>query len=57
MRQTMHGLGTAGSYFPHMMSVRSGKFRTPMEVFEDDNLFREGNREAHRSCRSAEPDG
>jgi DNA methylase len=39
VRQTMHGLGTAGSYFPHMMSVRSGKFRTPMEVFEDDNLF------------------
>src|SRR5579862_2445883 len=39
VRQTMHGLGTAGSYFPHMMSVRSGKFRTPMEVFEDDNLL------------------
>jgi hypothetical protein len=39
VRQTMHCLGTAGSYFPHMMSVRSGKFRTPMEVFEDDNLF------------------
>jgi hypothetical protein len=39
VRQTMHGLGVAGSYFPHMMSVRSGKFRTPMEVFEDDNLF------------------
>jgi hypothetical protein len=39
VRQTMHGLGAAGSYFPHMMSVRSGKFRTPMEVFEDDNLF------------------
>ena len=39
VRQTMHGLGTAGSYFSHMMSVRSGKFRTPMEVFEDDNLL------------------
>jgi hypothetical protein len=39
VRQTMTGLGVAGSYFPHMMSVRSGKFRTPMEVFEDDNLF------------------
>lgn len=37
--QNMTGLGVAGSYFPHMMSVRSGKFRTPMEVFEDDNLF------------------
>jgi hypothetical protein len=39
VRQTMTGLGVAGSYFPHMMSVRSGKFRTPMEVFEDDSLF------------------
>ena len=35
VRQTMTGLGVAGSYFPHMMSVRSGKFRTPLEVFED----------------------
>jgi hypothetical protein len=40
VRQTMHGLGTAGSYFPHMMSVRSGKFRTPLEVFEGDDLAR-----------------
>jgi hypothetical protein len=40
VRQTMHGLGTAGSYFPHMMSVRSGKFRTPLEVFEGDDLVK-----------------
>ncbi len=39
VRQSMTGLGTAGSYFPHMMSVRSGKFRTPLEVFEDDGLL------------------
>jgi len=35
----MTGLGVAGSYFPHMMSVRSGKFRTPLEVFKDDGLL------------------
>ena len=37
--QNMTGLGVAGSYFPHMMSVRSGKFRTPLEVFKDDGLL------------------
>ena len=37
--QNMMGLGVAGSYFPHMMSVRSGKFRTPLEVFKDDGLL------------------
>jgi hypothetical protein len=37
--QNMTGLGVAGSYFPHMMSVRSGKFRKPLEVFKDDGLL------------------
>jgi hypothetical protein len=39
VRQTMTGLGVAGSYFPHMMSIRSGNFRTPLEVFEDAGLL------------------
>jgi hypothetical protein len=34
-----HGLALAGSYFAHSMSVRSGKKRTPMEVYDKDDLF------------------
>lgn len=40
IRQTMHGLGLAWSYFPHALSVRVGKMLTPSEVFEDDDLLR-----------------
>jgi hypothetical protein len=34
-----HGLALAGSYFAHSMSVRSGNKRTPLEVFNNDDLF------------------
>jgi hypothetical protein len=33
-----HDLGLAWSYFPHSMSVRSGKKRTPLEVFNSDDF-------------------
>src|ERR1039458_2620260 len=39
VRQTMHGLGLAGSYFAHSMSVRCGSMRTPLEVFNNDDVF------------------
>lgn len=39
VRQTMHGLALAGSYFAHSMTVQCGDMRTPLEVYEDDNLF------------------
>jgi len=39
VRQTMHGLGLAGSYFAHSMSVQCGNMRTPLEVFSNDDLF------------------
>lgn len=35
VRQTMHGLGLAWSYFPHSWNVKIRKMKTPMEVWED----------------------
>lgn len=40
LKQTMHGLGLAWSYFPRMWEVRCNGLQTPMEVFSDDGLFR-----------------
>ena len=39
IRQTMHGLRLANSYFPHMVAIRAGGKRTPLEVFNDDALL------------------
>lgn len=39
-RQTMHGLNLAWSYQPHSFGVRCGKLRTPIEAFEDDDIFK-----------------
>jgi hypothetical protein len=41
IKQTMHGLGLAWSYFPDSWKVKCGSMRTPMEVFLDDDLFRQ----------------
>jgi hypothetical protein len=38
--QSMHGLGLAWSYMPHSFSVQCGNAKTPMEVFNDDELLR-----------------
>lgn len=40
VKQTMHGLGAIWAYFPHAFSVKCGKSKTVMEVFEDDVLFK-----------------
>lgn len=40
LRQTMHGLNLAWSYFPHMWSIRCNDLLTPMDVFNDDQLFK-----------------
>ncbi len=39
IKQTMHCLGVAWSYFPHHWDIRCGKSKTAMEVFEDDKLL------------------
>ncbi len=39
IKQTMHCLGTAWSYFPHSWSIRCGKSKTPDEIFSSDDLF------------------
>jgi hypothetical protein len=40
VRQTMHGLGLAWSYFPHSWSVRCNDKKSPMDAFKDDELFK-----------------
>jgi len=39
VKQTMHLLGVAWNYFPHAFDVKCGNKRTPIEVFNDDELF------------------
>ena len=39
IKQTMHCLGTAWTYFPHAWSVKCNGKNTPMEVYESDELF------------------
>lgn len=41
IRQTMHGLPLAWSYFPHAWSVQCGSMKTPMQVFESDIDFKQ----------------
>lgn len=38
--QTMHGLGLAWSYFPHAYEVRSANFISPLEAFNNDDMFK-----------------
>lgn len=38
--QSMHGLSLAWSYFPHHIKVQCRNFRTPYDVFNDDELFK-----------------
>lgn len=40
VRQTMHGLGLAWSYFPHSWSVRCNDKKSPMDAFTDDESFK-----------------
>lgn len=40
VRQTMHGLTLAWTYFPHAWSVQCNDLRTPVDVFNDDVLFK-----------------
>jgi len=39
LKQTMHGLGLAWSYFPNSFNVRCGNKMTPYEAFMDDKVF------------------
>jgi len=40
VKQTMHGLGLAWSYFPHAFDVKCGNKITPYEAFMDDETFK-----------------
>lgn len=40
IKQTMHGLALAWSYFPHSWSVKCNNFKTPYDIFFDDVLFK-----------------
>jgi len=39
IKQSMHGLGLAWSYFPHSFNVKCNNKITPYEAFMDDNIF------------------
>lgn len=39
IKQSMHGLGLAWSYFPHAFNVRCNDKMTPYEAFMDDLIF------------------
>lgn len=39
VKQTMHGLGLAWSYFPHAFDVKCGDKITPYEAFMNDDIF------------------
>ncbi len=39
VQQTMHGLGLAWSYFPHSFGVKCGNKLSPLEAFNDDEIF------------------
>ena len=39
IKQTMHGLGLAWSYFPHSFDVKCNNKLTPYEAFMDDEIF------------------
>lgn len=41
IRQTMIGLAFCWSYMPHAYNVQCNGMRTPLEVFNDDNLLRQ----------------
>jgi len=40
IKQTMHGLGLAWSYFPHAWNVKSNNMITPYEAFMNDDMFK-----------------
>jgi len=44
IKQTMHGLGLAWSYFPHSWQIHCNNMHTPYEVFHDDELLRKAIR-------------
>ena len=40
VRQTMHGLGLAWSYFPHSWTVRTRNMKTPMDIYSNSVLLK-----------------
>jgi len=40
LKQTMHCLNVAWTYFPHSWGVKCNNQKSPMEAFEDDDKFR-----------------
>lgn len=40
IKQSMHGLGLAWSYFPHSFNVKCNDMMTPYEAFVDDEIFK-----------------
>ena len=55
INQSMHGLRLAWSYFPHFWNVRCGQSKyTPLEVFNDDELFKKTLQKTYMYCQKYE---
>lgn len=57
IKQSMMGLTTANGFHPEMVNVRCRTFRTPMEVYLSDDLFRQALRKRVRFGDSLKPWG
>lgn len=49
IKQTMHCLSLAWSYFPHAFSIKCNNKNSPLDVFNDDELFKKAIRKRLKS--------
>lgn len=49
IKQTMHCLGVAWSYFPHAFGIKCGNKNSPLGIFNDEELFKKAIRKRLKS--------
>lgn len=57
INQSMHGLSFCWSYMPHAYSVKCNNMRTPVETFNDDDLFKKVIRKRLKMGDTVTPNG
>lgn len=40
IKQYLHGIGLTWSYFPHHWSIHCGRMKTPLDIFNNDELLK-----------------
>ena len=55
--QSMHGLSFCWSYMPHAYSVKCNNMRTPLETYNDDELFKQVIRKRMKMGDTVTPNG